>query len=131
MHILSRFFTPRCLTPRPVLAPAKSLPRTPQRYRGFRIFHSSTRAMPPKSLLIVGAHRGLGYALVKRYAELMGSEGHIYATVEQPVDKCELLTASPLRRSTVYCWKSANRRSRSLRPSGLPRQHHRHRERRL
>ena len=50
--------------------------------------HLST-AMPPKSILIVGAHRGLGLALVKRYAEVMQDKGHIFATVEQPVDSSE------------------------------------------
>lgn len=36
--------------------------------------------MPPSSVLIVGASRGLGLSLVKRYAELIGGD-KVYATV--------------------------------------------------
>lgn len=42
--------------------------------------------MSPSSVLIVGAQRGLGTALTKRYGELVGSSGRVFATAEKPVD---------------------------------------------
>ncbi|KAK4684234.1 hypothetical protein P7C73_g5959, partial [Tremellales sp. Uapishka_1] len=41
------------------------------------------------SVLIVGAHRGLGYALCKRYAEVLGPDIPIFATVEQHVNPAD------------------------------------------
>lgn len=42
--------------------------------------------MPPQSVLIVGASRGLGLALVKKYAEVV-PPSKVFATVRGPAEK--------------------------------------------
>lgn len=51
--------------------------------------------MAPSSVLIVGAQRGLGTALTKRYSELVGSSGKVFATAEKPVDPGQSLKGNP------------------------------------
>jgi hypothetical protein len=54
-------------------------------YISTRFSHTASN-MSPSSVLIIGAQRGLGTALTKRYGELVGSSGKVFATSEKPVD---------------------------------------------
>ena len=45
--------------------------------------------MSPSSVLIIGAHRGLGHELAKLYGKSLTSNGDVFVTVEQPVDTSE------------------------------------------
>lgn len=58
-------------------------------FRQKRFLQTSPITMAPSSVLIVGAQRGLGTALTKRYSELIGSSGKVFATAEKPVSPGE------------------------------------------
>ena len=45
--------------------------------------------MAIRNVLIVGAQRGLGFALANRYSQLLKSEGEVFATMEKPAQGSE------------------------------------------